>query len=220
MERTSTHYPAQQNIDLSTGSVIMEYLCHKISTPTAISLAKMLISMAIASRFWLWDSILTELLLTECSSSAHEMQQLCMRLLRSWLLSFSQTYSTSLSRSLSLSFSQEPSCPCEQDKHTYSRTARHQLQCSPACVVARVQRDTGSHTRTHTWSSWEMGARRLGASMDNAHQKHNNNQSRRTLLLPDRQFSSISWLRHRFLLSFTHTLSLLHTHTCTRTQMC
>jgi len=46
--------------------------------------------------------------------------------------SLSRTHIVYLSYSLCLSFSLEISdCPCEQDKHTDSRTPRHQLQCSP-----------------------------------------------------------------------------------------
>jgi len=57
-ERTATHYPAQQNIEFSTGSVIMVWLYWQGSTPTAISLARTLIFMEIASMGRLWDSIL------------------------------------------------------------------------------------------------------------------------------------------------------------------
>jgi len=47
--------------------------------------------------------------------------------------SLSHTLTLSLSRVLFLFLSHRNfhDCPCEQDKHTYSRTTRHQLQCSP-----------------------------------------------------------------------------------------
>ena len=57
MEKTATHYPAQQNIDLSNGSVIIVWLHCQVSTPTAISLARIINFMVIASRVWYWDSI-------------------------------------------------------------------------------------------------------------------------------------------------------------------
>ena len=65
---------------------------------------------------------------------ACRMQQFCPRkaaaLHEAAALMISLSLPDSLCLSLSFSFSQEPSCPCEQDKHTYICTTRHQLQCS------------------------------------------------------------------------------------------
>jgi len=97
------------------------------------------------------------------------------------ILFLSLIHCVSLFHSLSLSSHRNfHDCPCKQDKVTYSRTTQS---------YRHAETYGQPHTHTHVIN---MKNGRLGASRDKTHQEHNNNQSRRTLVFPDRQFSPIS----------------------------
>ena len=107
--------------------------------------------------------------------------------------------------------------PCQQSQHNYSRTIRQQLLCSSISLVAMyMQGHTGSHTRTHTWSSWsEMGAQPQGTTSikntitSKVAARHSSQIA--NFLIVTEIFAKFPSVRE------THTLSHIHTHTHTHT---